>query len=223
MKRPGTSVSPGRRSSLRTRLCSGMAAVLTAALAGGCASSPPMRFYTLTPIAPESQPTAPADSVRIRLSRVTVPGELDRIQIVKRIDATRLNIDDQNRWAAPLDEMVRRVLTADLAARLPANAVADPNGLAGGERLQTVSVDIQEFYADSTCAVTLRATWVLTPPQPAQGKGQTSPAKQVTEETQVPSGACSGPDTVPESMSRALGLLSDRIAAAIATLTTAAR
>src|SRR5262249_52028624 len=112
-----------------------VAAVLLAALAGGCASSPPIRFYTLTPIAPESRPTAPPEGARVRLNRVTVPGELDRVQIVKRIDATRLQIDDQSRWAAPLDDMIRRVLTADLAARLPANAVADANELAGGERV----------------------------------------------------------------------------------------
>jgi uncharacterized protein len=201
-----------------------VAAWLMAALAGGCASSPPIRFYTLTPIAPESRPTAPPEGVRVRLNRVTVPGELDRIQIVRRIDATRLQIDDQSRWAAPLDETIRRVLTADLAARLPANAVADANGMAGGEHVHTLTVDIQEFYPDSGCSVALRATWVLTPPQPAQGKGAAAPAKQFTEESQVPSsGACSGPDAVPQSMSRALGLLSDRIAAAVAAATVADR
>jgi hypothetical protein len=196
--------------------------ILTLALSG-CASSPPIRFYTLTPIAPESRPTASTATLRVRLSRVTVPAELDRIPMVRRIDATRLQIDDQSRWAAPLDEMIRRVLSADLAARLPASAVADANEPGSGESVQTLSVDIQEFYADSSCSVALRASWVLTSPQP-QGKGATAPAKQATEETQMPSsGACSGADTVPPSMSRALGLLSDRIAAAIATATPAAR
>jgi len=218
MKWRGMRVSPRWRDSCR----SGAAAILTLALAG-CASSPPIRFYTLTPIAPESSPAAAADTVRVRLNRVTVPGELDRIQIVRRIDATRLQIDDQSRWAAPLDEMIRRVLAADLAARLPANAVADANEPGAGERVQTLSVDIQEFYPDSACSVALRATWVLTPPQP-QGKGSALAARQSTEQTQLPSsGACSNADTVPQSMSRALGLLSDRIAAAIAAAPTAAR
>jgi len=72
--------------------------------------------------------------------------------------------------------------------------------------------------------VVLRATWVLTPPPPPQGKTASAPAKQVTEETNVPaSGTCSGADGVPQSMSRALGLLSDHIAGAISTATTAAR
>ncbi len=189
-----------------------------------CASSPPVRFYTLTPIAPESRSTAGADTLPVRLNRVTVPGELDRVQIVRRIDATRLRIDDQDRWAAPLDDMIRRVLTSDLAERLPPHLVADANESAGGDRVQTLGVDIQEFYADPSCTVTLRAVWVLTPPQ-TQGKspGATAPGRQGTEETQVPSAGCSGVGTVPESMSRALALLSDRIATAIAAAPTAAR
>jgi uncharacterized lipoprotein YmbA len=222
MKRRRMRSLSGSRAPRRTAMRPCVALALTAALTGGCVSSPPMRFYTLTPIAPESPPAASADTIRVRLNRVTVPAELDRIQIVRRIDATRLQIDDQNRWAAPLDEMIRRVLAADLAARLPANAVADTNESTGGERMQTLSVDIQELYADPGCSVALRVTWVLTPPQPVQGKGV--PGKKATEDTQVPSsGPCSAADAVPQLMSRALGLLSDRIAAAVATASTVAR
>jgi uncharacterized lipoprotein YmbA len=183
-----------------------------------------MRFYTLTAIAPESRPTVAADSIPVRLNRVTVPGELDRLQIVRRIDATRLQIADQDRWAAPLDEMIRRVLTADLRDRLPPHLVADANESSGGDRAQTLGVDIQEFYADPSCTVSLRATWVLTPPQ-TQGKppGAAAPGKQASEEVQVPAAGCSGADAVPGSMSRALALLSDRIAAAMAAAPTAAR
>jgi uncharacterized protein len=197
-------------------------AFLTAAVLTACASSAPVRFYTLAPIAPESRPTAAADTIPVRLNRVTVPGELDRVQIVRRLDATRLQIDDQDRWAAPMDEMIRRVLTADLTERLAPHLVADANESAGGDRVQTLGVDIQEFYADPSCTVTLRATWVLTPPQ-TQGKSPdaAAPGKQRNEETQVPAAGCSGVNAVPESMSRALALLSDRIATAIAAPTAA--
>jgi uncharacterized lipoprotein YmbA len=178
-----------------------------------------MRFYTLTSIAPETRPDASAGATPLRLARVTVPGELDRAQLVRRIDPTRLQIDDQDRWAAPLDEMIRRVLSADLAARLPANSVLDATASAAGERLQALAVDIHEFYADQSCAVTLRATWVLTPPQTrpsGEPGGQPEQPRQATEQTQVPAtGPCSGADAVPEAMSRALALLSDRIVAAL--------
>ena len=192
---------------------------LGAALMGACASSPPMRFYTLTPIAPETPANTVAGVTPLRLSRVTVPGELDRAQLVRRIDATRLQIDDEDRWAAPVDEMIRRVLSADLASRLPPNTVLDANESAAGDRQQALAVDIHEFYADQSCSVTLQATWVLSAPQtrPAGSSSQPGQPRQVTEQVQVPSpGACSGADAVPQVMSRALALLSDRIVAVLA-------
>jgi uncharacterized protein len=195
-------------------------AVYVAVLTAGCTSSPPMRFYTLTPVAPEVPPEASSNITPVRLARVTVPGELDRAQLVRRIDPTRLQIDDQDRWAAPLDDMIRRVLSADLAQRLSPNLVVAGNEPAANERLQALAVDIHEFYADTGCAVTLRATWVLTPPPPPTGKGESGPAarpREATEQTQVPAPVtCMGSDAVPGAMSRALALLSDRIAAAVA-------
>jgi hypothetical protein len=184
-----------------------------------------MRFYTLTSIDPESRPQVPSNAIPVRLTRVTVPGELDRAQLVRRIDATRLRIDDQDRWAAPLDDMIRRVLSADLAARLSSGLVLDANEPAQGQRVQALAVDIHEFYADAGCAVTLQATWVLTPPQAGKDeRGQSPQPRQAREQTQVPAaGACSGSDSVPGAMSRALALLSDRVAAAIAASPTAAR
>ena len=190
------------------RPASGVVAI-AACLTSGCASSPPMRYYTLTRIAPQAPLSAPADMTPVRLDRVTLASELDRLQLVRRVDATRLQISEQDRWAAPLDEMIRRVLSADLAARLPAHLVADPNEPSLGERRQSLSVDIQEFYADADCSITLRAAWILKQPQMRSTQG--------SEESRVPAGAaCSGSGALPGEMSRALALLSDRIAAAIA-------
>jgi len=185
-----------------------------------------MRFYTLTSIDPESRPQVSTNTIPVRLTRVTLAGELDRAQLVRRIDATRLQIDDQDRWAAPLDDMIRRVLSADLAARLSSGLVLDANEPAQGQRVQELAVDIHEFYADAGCAVTLQATWVLRPPAPAgkDASAQSPQPRQGREQTQVPAaGACSGSDSVPGAMSRALALLSDRIAAAVAAPPTAAR
>ncbi len=210
-----------------TRLVS-CVAIVAACLIGACASSPPMRYYTLTQIAPETRLSVPADTVPLRLDRVNLPSELDRLQLVRKIDATRLQISEVDRWAAPLDEMIKRVLSVDLAARLPANLVADPNEPSQGERRQSLSVDIQEFYADAGCSITLHATWIVKQPQPAsapggrQGHGATAQNAQAqnaqaSEEIQMPAAAsCSGSAPLPEAMSRALAVLSDRIAAAVA-------
>jgi uncharacterized lipoprotein YmbA len=189
-------------------------AILTAILIAistaitGCASSPPLHYYTLTETPAATRLSTAPDAIPIRLDRVTIPTELDRSQLVRRVDATRLQIMDAERWAAPLDDTIRRVLSADLVLRLPPNMVANPYEPSIGEKRQSLSVDIEELYGDETCAVTLRAAWVLKQPDMQSSRGQ--------EETRVPaSGPCNGAASLPQAMSQALGQLADKIAAAI--------
>jgi len=168
-----------------------------------------MHYYTLTLVPAAARLSAPDNTVPVRLDRVTIPTELDRSQLVRRIDATRLQIVESDRWAAPLDDTIRRVLSDDLAARLPPNLVANPYEPSIGEKRQSLSVDIQDFYGDATCAVTLRAAWVLKQPDSQSTRGN--------EEAKVPaSGECAGAAGLPAAMSQALAQLSDRVAAAIA-------
>jgi len=166
-------------------------------LVGACSSSPPTRFYTLSDTAPEA--TLPGGVGWVRIVGVTIPGEIDRPELVRRMGPNQLSIAGLDRWAAPLDQTIRRALSDDIVRRVPTPA-------AGQQYL--VSVDIHEFYGDGSCNVTLRAAWTLkqSPPENAQ---------PVNEEIQVPSsGAC--PATLPATMSIALGQLSDRIIAGAA-------
>ena len=185
-----------------------MLAALTSFAAGGCASSTPLHYYTLTEVPASTRLSTPEGTVPVRLDRVTIPTELDRSQLVRRIDATRLQIIDGERWAAPLEDTIRRVLSGDLAARLPAGAVANPNEPSIGEKRQSLSVDIEEFYGDSRCAVTLRAAWVLKLPDLQSSRG--------VEDTRVAGDDCASAAAVPGAMSQALAQLADRLAAAIA-------
>jgi uncharacterized lipoprotein YmbA len=172
-----------------------------------------MHYYTLTEAPASARPPVPDNTVAIRIDRVTIPTELDRSQIVRRLDPTRLQIVEGDRWAAPLDETIRRVLSNDLAARLPPGAVANPNEPSIGEKRQSLAVDISEFYGDSKCAVTLRAAWTL--------KQSDAPGLRGTEEIKAPAegasaeGACASAGPIPAAMSQALGQLSDRIATAV--------
>jgi uncharacterized protein len=176
---------------------------------GSCASSPPMHYYTLSEVPAATRLTSVDNTMPVRVDRVTIPAELDRAQLVRRVDATRLQIVENDRWAAPLEDTIRRVLSDNLAARLPPNMVANPYEPSVGEKRQSLSVDIAEFYGDPTCAVTLRAAWVLKQPDMRSSRG--------TEEAHVPGGGnCTGSAGLPAAMSQALGELSDRIAAAVA-------
>jgi uncharacterized lipoprotein YmbA len=185
------------------------AVAVAGGVVAGCASSPPMHYYTLTEAPASGRLSVPDNMVPIRLDRVTIPTELDRSQIVRRLDPTRLQIVEGDRWAAPLDETIRRVLSEDLAARLGPGTVANPNEPSIGEKRQSLAVDISEFYGDPTCAVTLRAAWTL--------KQSDSKSVHGTEEARAAAdGPCVGASAIPAAMSQALGQLSDRIAASVA-------
>jgi len=94
-------------------------------LLAGCGASPPSKFYVLTadPVPPRAAATATGNTVA--LGRITLPGALDRPQIARRRGANEIVFSEEERWAGPLDDMMRRVLADDLAARLPAAARAD--------------------------------------------------------------------------------------------------
>jgi uncharacterized protein len=178
----------------------GFSAMFTAlVLVGACSSSPPTRFYTLSDTAPDG--ASPGGVGWVRIVGVTIPGEINRPEVVRRIGPNQLNIAGLDRWAAPLDQTIRRALSDDISRRVP-----NP---APGQQY-SVSVDVQEFYGDGSCNVTLRAAWTLKQARPEN-------AQPVNEEIQVPSsGACTA--TLPATMSIALGQLSDRIIAGVARL-----
>ncbi|HVW67462.1 MAG TPA: PqiC family protein [Steroidobacteraceae bacterium] len=179
---------------------SGRTGVLVAVLAGlcACSSSPPSRVYTLSETAPD---TAGAPGVGfVRIDRVTVPGEIDRPELVRRTGPNRLEIAGLDRWAAPLDDTIQRVLSDDVARRIPTPAPG---------QARAVQVDIREFYGDGACNVTLRAVWTVRQLHP-----DATPPNM--EDIHVPSGGGPCPATLAATMSTALGQLSDRIVAGVA-------
>jgi uncharacterized protein len=174
----------------------------------GCATSAPLHYYTLSAVPPASNTTLPVGSPPVSLERLTIPPELDRAQLVRRLDATRLQLLDGHRWAAPLDDMMRRVLGEDLALRLGSNAVTNPNEPVGSAPRRILTIDIRELYGDENCAVTLHASWNLrSPDQPQAVSGD--------EQIQVPAGDCSGPAALPPGFNQALAQLSDRIVSSL--------
>ena len=84
-------------------------------LAVGCTSTPPSRFYTLRAA---SDPAAPSSSLSIAVGPVTVPAVVDRPQIVVNAGANQVRVDDFNRWAAPLQNNIARVVADNLVAML---------------------------------------------------------------------------------------------------------
>jgi uncharacterized protein len=173
-----------------------------------CGSSPPTRFYILNEIAPAAAAAPAASSIAVRVEPPVLPPEIDRAELVTRSGPNRVHVAGSQRWAAPLRGQIRRVFSDDLAARLPSGLVADPDEQATNEPRRTLTIAIEEFYGDDSCAVTLRAGWSLAAPRLSVLHG--------SEQVQIPGSApCSG--ELPAAMSRALAVLADKLAQVIAT------
>jgi uncharacterized lipoprotein YmbA len=182
-------------------LKAGVMCCLLLALAG--CSSPDNKYFTLS----AAEPAAPAGQAvtgrTIAIDDVTIPAYLDRPQIVVRQDANRADVREYERWVEPLDGMIRRVLTADLAARLGSGRVLDKPG----KDSALLSVTIEEFGQDGDRAV-LRGQWVL------KAAGKDAPALPHSFSRDEPLGKAETPDMVA-AMSRLVGALGDEIAGSV--------
>ena len=128
---------------------------LTAVVAG-CASTP-SRFYSLSAAA---EPTAPSSNLSIAVGPVSVPAVVDRPQIVVNVGPNQVRLEEFNRWAAPLQNNIARVVASALgeAAMLDAvwNVRRTKDGKAETGRT-TVRETVQEKGYDALAAAHSRA------------------------------------------------------------------
>ena len=176
------------------------------ALLGGCATSPPVNFFTLDAV--EAQRQTPQQTLApVQIASVHIPPALDRQEMVRESAPDELEMSDRNRWGAPLGQMIRRVLTQDLAKRLPAGSVVFPREPAPPETNDIV-VDILKFVSDAHGTVSFEGSWSLL----AAGSGKTLLDRQVRLNDQA---APKDYGDQAQAMSRILGRLADDIAAAL--------
>jgi uncharacterized lipoprotein YmbA len=99
-----------------------------------CAVSDPTRYYTLglTPARrAESAPSASpwntareAGTVSIGVGPVSMPGYLNRSQILTRTGRDQLELGMFHRWAEPLEDGIVRILAEEIGARVPTERIA---------------------------------------------------------------------------------------------------
>lgn len=121
--------------------------------------SAPTRIYTLYAVAPAA-PISRYEGPAIRVDAVHVPPALDRIEVVSDIAPGELKVGDLDHWSAPLAQIAKQALSADLVARLPPGRVIFPH-LAKSEGALGVIVDVLDFGADARGAY-LEASWIIT-------------------------------------------------------------
>lgn len=184
-------------------------AVAMPLLLAGCGSSPPTHFFTLNPVPPAAgAPPVHAKDPPVQVGDVQLPPTLDRLEMVLRGPGTQVQVLGSDRWAAPLKGLVQETMTQDLRDRLGDSAVLAPGTPAQPGKVQILLLTFQEFSADASGRVTLDASWAVgrgNPPKPVLNRQTT---------LHVNAGSTT-PGAVAEGMSRALGALADRIAAAL--------
>jgi uncharacterized protein len=169
----------------------------------GCASAP-ARFYTLSSTATASG-GKPIETA-VLVGPVTVPGSVDRPELVVQVAPNRVSLEEFDRWAGPLNESIARTVAGDLSALLGTPRVAS-GPLANFSPAYRVTIDVQRFDSIPGEAVVVEAVWAVH--QTAGGKtrsGQTVARQTVQGE---------GFDALAAAHSRALGEVSGDIAAAI--------
>jgi uncharacterized protein len=182
-----------------------LSALLLLLLLTACGSSPKTQFYTLDAVPGAGQAETVHAHGPIMVGHVDLPATLDRLWIVRSGSGNAIEVSDVDRWAAPLDELVRNALTGDLRSRLPPGTVLAPGDTAP-EGTRTVTLNVLQFMADQSGRVVLDTDWSV---QRGNRRGMPQHA-----EIQVAGSGNSGA-AVAAAMSQAVAQLADRIAATL--------
>lgn len=184
---------------------------LTLALVA-CATTPPVRYYTLGQdlAPPASAAGAHAPRLRLAIAPVSLPESLDRPNIVLHSAPTRVQILEQDRWANGLQQEIARVVAERLNARLPTFDVSYYPQAAAERPDYGLSLDVQHFDAQRGGTVTVMLRWSLLD---AHGTRLQGGELQAQEKTQG-----DGVDAVVEADARALRHVADSLAEALSAL-----
>jgi uncharacterized lipoprotein YmbA len=196
-------ITPAGRS---TFALSFAAALLGAGCLGG--GSAPTRFYVLAP--GEVQPMPGGAAISIGVGPVSVPGYLDRPQVVTRPAPDKIELGEFDQWGEPLRDGISRVLAEDLARQMPSARISVfPWRSLDGVRYQVI-VDVTRLDGPAGSDLALEARWRILD---AAGKEAALKTTRLTE----PTGG-GGYSATVSAMSRALAALSRDIAQALVDL-----
>lgn len=177
-----------------------------AVLAASC-SSPPSKFYTLNAVAPSGSATG---QLSIVVGPVSVPGLIDRPQIVVTTAPNQVALDEFNRWASAVGDNLASVVAENLAALVGTNRVTLFSQTLSMDVDYRVQIDVRNFESAPGKYAWLDAAWGVR--RVKDGKlvtGRTSVRETVQDSTF---------DALAAAHSRAAGKLSQDIADAVRTL-----
>ena len=176
-------------------------------LASGCASTPPSRFYTLSAV---SVPAASPSSVSVAVGPVSVPADVDRPQFVVSTGPNQVELDEFNRWAAPLQNGISRAVAENLVMMLGTPRVTLYPQTLSADADYRAAIEVQSFASAPGEAAMLDAVWTVRRMKDGKTQtGRTTVREPVREK---------GFDALAAAHSRAVARLSQDIAGAVRAL-----
>ncbi len=123
----------------------------------GCGSGDPT-YYTL-----ETSPGQPrrGGPSPIEVRTPSVASFLDRDYIVQSTQGYKLELAGNDAWAEPIADMIARVLTSDLAQRLPDTTVYRSGSAIGATPAWVVELVVDRFDEDRSGAAVVHASLVV--------------------------------------------------------------
>ena len=172
-------------------------------IAAGCASAP-SKFYALESTASASSGVSVRDAVIV--GPVSIPASVDRPEFVVQVAQNRVQVEEFNRWIAPLGDGIARTVSADLVALLGTPEVATAP-LANFQPVYRVTIDVQRFESIPGDAALVEAVWVVRRTTGGDARAGRTVAREPVQGE--------GFDALAAAHSRAIATLSGDIAAAI--------
>src|ERR1700731_4144413 len=176
---------------------------VVALAACGC-STKPARFYTLDSTAISDG--APAAHMAVMVGPVSVPASVDQPDFVVQVASNRVELDEFNRWAAPLNDSIARAVAGNLVVLLGTPDVTT-SPMANFKADYSVTINVQRFQSTRGEGALLDAEWAVH--QTAGGAMRSG--RTVAQEAAQGEGY----DALAAAHSRALARMSGDIAAAI--------
>jgi len=175
-----------------------------AAFAGVGCSTTPSKFYSLSSTA--AADGTPATPASVLVGPVTIPASVDQPEFVVEVAPNRVEVNEFNRWVAPLSDSIARAVAGDLVALLGTPDVASSQ-LANFNPDYRVTIDVQRFESIQGQTATVEAVWTVR----QTAGGQTRSGRSVARETVQGKDF----DALAAAHSQAIARMSNDIAAAI--------
>ena len=184
-----------------------MVSASLAILGVGCSSTPQARFYTLSPT---STPAAASSETSVAVGPVAVPATVDRPQIVISLGPNSVWLDEFNRWAAPLQDDIARVVAENLVAMLGTPRVARASQTVSAGFSYRAIIAVESFESVPGEMARLDAVWTVSRSKDGTTQtGRTTVREPTTEK---------GYEALAAAHSRAVARLSRDIADAVGAL-----